>query len=60
MGDDLQEGNKSFQRSSDEIIDIKVFKAEVRSQHGQDGHLLPQALMNHLHEGITPYVKLSP
>ena len=59
-GDALQEGNKSFSRSSDDIIDIKVFKAEVRSQHGQDGHLLPQALMNHLHEGVQPYVKLSP
>ena len=43
--------------SSQDIIDINVFKPEVRSKRGDA--LLPQALMNHLHEGITSYIKLS-
>ena len=51
--DDLQEGKNSSQ----DIIDINVFKPEVRSKRGDA--LSPQALMNHLHEGITPYIELS-
>lgn len=39
------------------IIPIEIFIPDV---HGQGGHLLPQALMSHLHEGVKPYVKLSP
>ena len=48
-GDALQEEKN--------IIPIECFIKEVR---GQGGHLLPQALMNHLHKGITPYIKRSP
>ena len=44
--------------SSQDIIDINVFKPEVRSKRGDE--LSPQALMNHLHEGITPYIKYNP
>lgn len=43
--------------SSQDIIDINVFKPEVRSKRGDALSL--QALMNHLHEGITPYIELS-
>ena len=44
--------------SGDEnIVSIDVFINEVRST--KNDHLLPQALMNHLHEGIIPYVKHS-
>ena len=49
---DPQEEKNSCQ----DIIDVRVFIPDVRSQNR---HLLPQALMNHLHEGITPYVKHS-
>ena len=38
-------------------VPIDTFIKEVRST--KNNHLLPQALMNHLHEGITPYVKHS-
>ena len=39
------------------IVPIESFIKEVRST--KNNHLLPQALMNHLHEGITPYIELS-
>lgn len=39
------------------IIPIETFMKEVRST--KNDHLLPQALMNHLHEGITPAIELS-
>ena len=54
---DPQEGKNSFQQASNSIIDIQVFKSKVQSKRGDE--LSPQALMNHLHEGITPYVKHS-
>ena len=50
----LQEGKNSSQS----IIDVQVFHPEVRSKRGDE--LSPQALMNHLHEGITPYIKHKP
>ena len=53
-GHALQEENKSFQ----DIINIEIFIPNVRSKRGDE--LSPQSLMNHLHEGVTPYVKLSP
>lgn len=39
------------------IVPIDTFIKEVRST--KNNHLLPQALMNHLHEGVTPYIKHS-
>ena len=64
----LQEGKNSSQYEhaayaacspgEENIVPIDTFIKEVRST--RNNHLLPQALMNHLHKGITPYIKHKP
>ena len=52
------DANQEEKIPSQSIIDVQVFHPEVRSKRGDE--LSPQALMNHLHKGITPYIKHKP
>ena len=67
-GHELQEGKNivpmehttyaACSSGDENIVPIETFIKEVRSI--KNDHLLPQALMNHLHKGITPYIKHKP